>query len=159
MRFLRVIRFDQSDDFVFERSAGSGEWALPGGFEFADITPDLLTGKTRQAFANGFLGIGSFGRATFAVTAEVSESEFDGIVTALADRFVEKFGAPSAAAALEAARAEADFIVDLCAEKPINTVFTLRRVLDEGEIREEFRVVTPPSKPLHAKVWDVVDDA
>jgi len=158
MKFLRVIRFDPSDAQVFETAAEPDEWAVPGGFAFAGITPEQLTGKTRQAFANGFLGLSSFGRATFAVTTEIGEEELGTIVEALAAHFVEHYGAPSLEAAREAASGEAGFVVDLCAEKPINTVFTLRRVLDDGEVREEFRVISPPSKPLHAKVWDVVDD-
>lgn len=157
-RFLRVIRFDPSDDSVFERAAAANEWAVPGGFAFAGITPEALRGKTRQAFANGFLGLTSFGRSTFAATAEIGDGELEAVVEALAAHLRDHYGAPSQTAALEAARSEADFVLDLCAEQPINTVFTLRRVLEDGEIREEFRVISPPTKPLHARVWDVVED-
>lgn len=158
MKFLRTIRFDQSDEHVFAVAAVDNEWALPGGFEFAGITADRLTGKTRQAFANGFLGVPSFGRSTFAATAEISDAEHDRVVDMLARHFVDRLGAPSADAARAAALGETRFVIDLCAENPINTVFTLRRVLDDGEIREEFRIITAPSKPLHARVWDVIED-
>jgi len=158
VKFLRTIRFDQSDDHVFEIAAAENEWALPGGFEFAGITADRLKGKVRQAFANGFLGVPSFGRSTFAATAEVTETERDRVVDILARRFVDHMGAPSDDAARAAAVAEMEFVTDLCAESPINTVFTLRRVLEDGDIREEFRTIAPPSDPLHARVWDVVED-
>lgn len=158
MKFLRAIRFDRSDDHVFDVAAPENEWALPGGFEFAGVTAERLTGKTRQAFANGFLGVPSFGRTTFAATAEITEAERDGVVDILARHFVDRLGAPSPEVAREAAADEVAFVLDLCAEEPINTVFTLRRVLDDGEVREEFRIITPPSEPLHARVWDVVED-
>ena len=64
MKLPRTVRFDQSDSQVYETAAGDGEWAVPGGFAFADDSAETLTGKRRQAFANGFLGlaIGQAGR-------------------------------------------------------------------------------------------------
>ncbi len=158
MKFLRVIRFDGSDDHVFENAARPDEWALPGGFEFAGIRDEQVVGKTRQAFANGFLGIPSFGRSTFATISEMSGDDHDELLGVLSNRFVEVYGAPSRDDALAAARSEADFVIDLCAGEPVNTVFTLRRILEDGEIREEFRIITPPSEPIHTKVWQVVED-
>ena len=62
------------------------------------------------------------------------------------------------AAATAAADEEIAFIADLCAQKPVNTVFTVYRRLDEdGNIREEFREITPPGETRHARVWDVED--
>ncbi len=158
MKFLRVIRFDGSDDHVFETAARPDEWALPGGFEFAGIEAGQITGKTRQAFANGFLGLPSFGRSTFATISEMTQDDYDGAIKVLSQQLVDFYRAPSEDEARSAARSEVDFVIDLCAQEPINTVFTLRRVLDDGEIREEFRIITPPSEPLHAKVWQVVED-
>ena len=60
--------------------------------------------------------------------------------------------------AREAARHEMMFVGELCFSEPVNKVFTLRRVLEEGEIREEFRIITPPSKPVHTKVWEIVEE-
>ena len=61
MKLLRTIRLDASDTFVFERAAKPAEWAIPGGFMFADRDPRTLAGRDRQAFRAGFLGLGSFG--------------------------------------------------------------------------------------------------
>ena len=158
MKLLRVIRFDSSDDHVFERAGSVDEWAISGGFEFADVEPADLTGKTRQAFANGFLGVPSFGRSTFAVVAEIAEDELDTVRQALADHFVERYGAPDLDTALAAAGDELGFVAELCADQPINTVFTVRRTLDDGGIREEFREIAPPSEPRHTRIWDVVED-
>lgn len=158
MKFLRVIRFDGSDDHVFETAARPDEWALPGGFAFAGIGVSDLVGKTRQAFANGFLGVPSFGRSTFATISEMTEAEHEDVVDTLARHLRDRYGAPSFEDAQHAARSETAFVVELCEREPVNTVFTLRRVLDdEGEIREEFRIITPPSETVHTRVWEIVD--
>lgn len=158
MKFLRVIRFDSSDDNVYATPAKSGEWALPGGFAFSGITQADLTGKLRQAFANGFLGVPSFGRSTFATVSEMTPSEQDELIAALADHFIAEYGAPDREQALAAATEEAGFVSEMCAEKPVNTVFTVRRMIEDEGIREEFREITRPRDPMHSRIWDVVDD-
>ena len=160
MKFLRTIRFDASDERVFERAAEPGEWAVSGAFAFAYLPSEELTGKTRQAFANGFLGVASFGRSTFATVAEATEAERAGIEARLANHFVAEYGAPSREAALAAAREEIDFAAELAAGAPINTVFTVRRThTPDGATKEEFRTIRPPTgEPAHARIWTVVDD-
>ena len=159
MKGLRTIRFDPSDLHVFEHAAEPGEWAVPGGFAFAAASAPGLTGKARQAFANGFLGLSSFGRSTFATVSEMSDPEFAEVLHGLARYFVTRFGAPDADAALPQARTELGFACDLCADAPINTIFTLRRHVDNsGDIREEFRIVQAPTERAHTRIWDVVQD-
>ena len=160
MKLLRTIRFDDSDDQVYARAAVPGEWAVSGTFAFAGADPAALKGKAKQAFSNGFLGVTSFGRSTFASCAEASDEDMRHIEEQLADHFVAHYGAPGREAALPAAREEIAFVADLCAEALINTVFTLRRYVDEaGQIREEFRTIKAPSdEPLHTKIWTVVED-
>jgi Family of unknown function (DUF6505) len=161
IKLLRTIRFDASDDKVFAVAAVADDWAVSGSFVFADAAPDAMTGKTRQAFANGFLGIDCWGWSTFATVSEATDAMVRAVEERLADHFVEKYGAPSRAAALPAAQAEIAFVIDLCHEVPINTVFTVRRVLDEqGRIKEEFRTITPPSgEAMHARIWRSDDEA
>lgn len=121
--------------------------------------PGSLSGKRRQAFANGFLSLQGFGRSTFAAVADIGAQEREDLETALARHFVAVYGAPDLDTALPAAREEIGFICDLVADAPINTVFTVRRFHDDdGEIREEYRTVAPPSAPTHTRIWDVVDD-
>lgn len=160
MKFLRTIRFDKSDDHVYEPAAAPEEWAVSGAFAFAEADPDALKGKAKQAFANGFLGLTSFGRSTFASVDDIGEAERAGLERALAEHFVARYGAPDVETALPAAREEADFIADLCKDSLINTIFTVRRHFDaEGRIREEFRSIqAPDSKPMHTRIWDVADD-
>jgi hypothetical protein len=158
MKLLQAIRFDASDERVYEHAAEPGEWAVSGAFAFADLPREAITGKTRQAFANGFLGVTSFGRSTFAAVAEISAEERQAVARALARHFLERYGAPSEAEALAAAEEELAFVEDLCAEQPINIVFTVRRTLPaEGGIREEFRVIAAPRERPHARVWDVAE--
>ena len=160
MKFLRTIRFDESDDNVFVQPAMADEWAVPGGFAFANKDPFSLSGKSRQAFTNGFLGLGTFGRSTFACVGDISDPELTSVTNVLARHFVDFYGAPDVTAAMPAAQEEVGFVIDLCAEVLINTVFTLRRTCgDNGEIREEFRQIRPPDvMPSHAPVWSITDD-
>lgn len=159
MKFLKTIRFDPSDSQVFETAAGPDEWAIPGGFRFANAVEDKLAGKEKQAFSNGFLSLASFGFSTFVSVAEISPEEKDEITARLVLHFVDHYGAPSPVAAGAAAQQEIAFVLDLCAEVPINSVFTLRRIFDDNAaIKEVFRIVDVPGETLHARVWDVVEE-
>lgn len=160
MKLLRTIRFDASDARVFELAAAPEEWAVSGAFAFAHLSAAQITGKTKQGFANGFLGVASFGRSTFATVAEATAADRMEIEQALAGHFVASYGAPDAAAALEAAREETAFVADLVREAPVNTVFTVRRTWGaDGRIKEEFRTIRPPTgESDHARIWTVVDD-
>lgn len=160
MKLLRTIRFDASDARVFELAAAPGEWAVSGAFAFAGRGAGAITGKARQAFANGFLGLTSFGRSTFATVTEATPRDLDHIEQRLAEHFVSAHAAPGLEAALPAAREEAAFVIELCRDAAINTVFAVRRTWDAGgHIKEEFRTVRPPaSEPPHARIWTVVDD-
>jgi hypothetical protein len=160
MKLLKTIRFDASDERVFEMAAAPEEWAVSGVFAFADLAAGAVAGKTRQAFANGFLGVMSFGRSTFATVAEATPKDLAEIEQRLAEHFVSAHAAPGLEAALSAGREEATFVVDLCRDADLNTVFTVRRSWDaRGQIKEEFRTIRPPTgEPLHARIWTVVDD-
>ena len=102
MKFPRVIRLDSSDLQVFAPAAAAGEPAVPGSFAFAGREPETLTGKERQAFASGWLGTESFGRASLVEVGEISEAEFFQLVERLARHFVERYSAPDLATALHA---------------------------------------------------------
>ena len=160
MKMLRAIHFDLSDKQVFEVAAKSDEWLVSGAFEFSLQEKDSIQGKVKQAFANGFLGVETRGRSTFAAVSNIEETEFECIEETLAKCFVYDFGAPNLATAKLAARDELVFAMDLCAEALINTVFTVRRYFDDlGEIREEYRKIQPPTdQPLHSKIWKITDD-
>jgi hypothetical protein len=159
IKFLRTIRFDDSDDRVFDVGAAAGEWAVSGAFAFAHLAEPDIKGKVKQAFANGFLGLTSFGRATFATVGEATDDDRENIEGDLARHFIDAYGAPDLSTALPTARDEVAFIEELCRDLPLNTVFTVRRVLVDGAVKEEFRRIEPPrGEAAHARVWTVERD-
>ena len=159
MKMLKTIHFDQTDGNVYELPAGTDEWAISGAFSFSRLEEDEIKGKLKQAFSNGFLSLENFGRATFATVAEIEAEQKTELTEKLAQHFHESYGAPSINVALPVAGHEIEYIQSLCEEHPINTVFTVRRFFDDkGDMREEFRTVTPPSEPIHTKIWEIVED-
>ena len=95
IKMLRTIRLDPSDSFVFDPPAQPGEWAVPGGFMFLDRDPAPFTGRDRQAFRAGFLGLTSFGWSTLVVVVEATQDERAAAVEALARHLAGHHGAPS----------------------------------------------------------------
>lgn len=158
MKLLRCIRFDQSDTRVFAAAADSGEWAVPGTFAFADADPEGLSRQERQAFANGFLGLNSFGWSTLVTIATIDADEYAAVIERLAQHLLDEYGAPDMAEARAAAKAEIDYAVSL-AEHPINTLLSLSRFMDGDAIREQFRIVPPPGDKPHTKIWEITPDA
>lgn len=159
-KILRTIRFDSSDDHVFVTPAGPDEIALSGAFAFAGIGKEEIRGKTRQAFANGFLALPSLGRATFVSVGEADENEMCDAADALARLFVEDYEAPDLSVARDAASEEIGFACELADGKPLNTLLTVHRTLtDEGAIHEEYREIAPPGQERpHTRIWDVADE-
>lgn len=141
IRLLRTLRLDASDDFVFERAAQPGEWAVPGSFMFWDEDLSGLKGKRRQAFRSGFLGLGSFGWSTLAMVCEASDEEREEAVSLLAAHLQAEHGAPDQAAALAAAREEVGFMEILAQHEPRTVIALTRRLDDKGEIAEQYRTL------------------
>ncbi len=150
MQLARVIRLDESDANVFDPAAAPGEWAIPGTFAFADWNEDQITGKARQAFANGWLGLESFGRATFVAVAPVTEEEIVALTDALAAHFVVAYGAPSLEDALPVAAGEIAQMQEMCEDHAPNTLMVVERVLEDVGIRERFRTIRPRDAGLEA---------
>jgi hypothetical protein len=148
MRLARTLRFDQSDVNVFEQAAEPDEWAISGAFEFSNWTEAELTGKRRQAFANGWLGLETFGRATFVATAKIEEREVDEVVERLARHFVDAYGAPSLDAARPVAKEEVTFMLSLCEDHDPNTLLVVERELVAAGVNESFRAIKPQDASL-----------
>ena len=148
LKLARTIHFDESDGNIFARPADSGEWAIAGGFEFSNWTEGELTGKARQAFANGWLSLESFGRATLVAVAQIEESELEALTRGLAEHFVTVYGAPGLDAALPAARDEMAYMQELCADHDPNTLLVVQRELTEAGVKESFRAITPAEADL-----------
>ena len=140
VKLPRTIRLDPSDTFVYPRAAEPGEWAVTGTFLFYGIDLGGLTGKERQAFRGGFLGLQSFGWSTLVTVAEASEAEHATAVTRLAEQLVARCGAPDMAAANAAAAEEIAFAESLC-DHPPETLLGLHRSAEGDRIRETFRTL------------------
>ncbi|SPH24035.1 hypothetical protein DEA8626_03083 [Defluviimonas aquaemixtae] len=141
MLLARAIHFDESDRNVFHNPARTGEWAISGGFEFSNWTEADLVGKARQAFANGWLGIETFGRVTFVAVTRIEAAELDALAGRLAQHFVDVYGAPSLEAAIPVATEELAQMTEICAEHTPNTVLTVMRELTDAGVREQYRFI------------------
>lgn len=148
MKLARAIHFDESDTRVFHNPARTGEWCISGGFEFSNWSEADLTGKARQAFANGWMGCETFGRVSFVAVTQIEPAERDTLVEMLAQHFVEIYGAPSLEAARNVALEELSQMSDLCDEHDSNTLLTVARDLTEAGVRETYRVIEPQAAGL-----------
>ncbi|WP_299818130.1 DUF6505 family protein [uncultured Jannaschia sp.] len=148
MNLARAIHFDESDRNVFHVPARTGEWCISGGFEFSNWTEGDLVGKARQAFANGWLGLETFGRVTFVAVTRIEPTEREALIAALADHFVTVHGAPDRAAAWPVAMQEIDAMADLCEGVEPNRVMIVARELGEAGVREVFRILAPRDAEL-----------
>jgi hypothetical protein len=151
VKLIRTIRLDPSDTFVFEHAAEPGEWAVSGAFAFWNADAGKLEGKARSAFRGAFLGVQSLGWSTLVQIVEASEEDRAAVVDVLAQRLVERFGAPDLATARAAADEEVAFAASLC-DHPADTLIAVHRTFEDGAVREAFRTLQPRAgpKPLRA---------
>jgi hypothetical protein len=140
LKLPRTIRLDASDTFVYPSAAEPGELAVPGTFMFTGRGETTLTGKERQAFRGGFLGIDSFGWSTLVIVSEVSIEQREAAVDCLAAGLVRYCGAPNEKTALPAAEEEIVFAESLC-DHPCGTLLGLLRRIEGNDVRESFRTL------------------
>ena len=150
MMLARAIHFDESDQRVFASPARTGEWCISGGFEFSNWAEADLAGKARQAFANGWLGVETFGRVTFVAATRVEPAEVEALTAALARHFVAVYGAPSEEAARAVAAEEVAQMAELCEDCAPNTLLTVSRELTPSGVRESYRMIVPKGAELDA---------
>ncbi|MEX0319207.1 MAG: DUF6505 family protein [Ruegeria sp.] len=150
MKLARAIHFDESDLNVFHSPARTGEWCISGGFEFSNWGEGDLEGKARQAFANGWLGLETFGRVTFVAVTQAEAAEVERLESSLAEHFVALYGAPSVEAAQGVAKDEIAQMAGLCDEHAPNTLLTVARTLTGAGVHEAYRVITPRDAELEA---------
>lgn len=142
IRLPRAIRLDASDLAIFDVAAEPGEWAVPGSFSFLSAAPEILAGKRRAAFANGFLGTASFGWTTLVTVEPASDEDVASVTEALALHFVFLHGAPSIEAARLVAEREVAFASAIC-DHPPGTILTIARRFEGDELIEQFKTITP----------------
>jgi hypothetical protein len=156
VKLLRTIRLDPSDRFVFERAAEPGEWAVSGGFMFADSDPAALDGKARSAFRGGFLGLPSFGWSTLVQIVVAREEDRAAMVDMLAHYVHKHLGAPSRDEARAAAEQEVAFAASLC-EHPQDTLIAVHRTFEDGAIREAFRSLRSRGAPKPMRAFSFLE--
>jgi hypothetical protein len=144
----RAIHFDESDQMIFHTPARTGEWCISGGFEFSNWSEGDLSGKARQAFSNGWLGLETFGRVTVVAITKIEESELAALSHALAAHFVSHYGAPDIASAMGVAREELSQMSALCEDQDPNTLLMVSRELTDAGVKESYRMVAPQSAGL-----------
>lgn len=148
MNLARAIHFDESDTRVFASPAGTGEWCISGGFEFSNWTEADLSGKSRQAFSNGWFGLETGGRVTFVAVTQIEASEIETLTELLAHHFVTYYGAPSVEAAKPVAAEEISQMVDLCEDHAQNMLLTVARELTPAGVKESYRMIEPQEAGL-----------
>ena len=141
MKLARAIHFDESDTRVYHSPARTGEWCISGGFEFSNWSEGDLAGKQKQAFSNGWLGLETFGRVTFVAVTQIEPTEMAHLTDALAQHFVDVYGAPDLAAARPVAAEELGQMAEMCADHAPNTLLTVARELSEAGVRETYRSI------------------
>ena len=143
MMLARAIHFDESDMNIFHSPARTSEWCVSGGFEFSNWSQADLTGKARQAFTNGWLGIETFGRVSIVAVTQIEEAELEALTQALAQHFVQMYGAPSVEAAIPIAAEELRHMAELCEAQAPNTLLVVARELTDAGVKESFRMIEP----------------
>jgi hypothetical protein len=159
MKLLRTIRLDPSDAFIFPAAAEPGEWAVPGAFAFFGADLSALAGKERSAFRSGFLGVDSLAWSTLAQIVDATPDDRAAAIELLAQRLLDRLGAPDRVAARKAAGEEIDFAASLC-NHPADTLVAMHRSSEDGAIRETFRTLRPrgPAPPMRAFSFHETDD-
>jgi hypothetical protein len=163
IKLLRTIRLDPSDSFVFDPPAQAGEWAVPGTFMF-DGDPGSYTGRQKQAFRAGFLGLTSFGWSTLAVVVVATPDERAAAVEQLAAHLMAAHGAPSLEIARDAAESEIAYAQELSCHPDQTLVALHRTVTTGGEISEQFRTLSKATAakdaamPCSAGAFAIVED-
>jgi uncharacterized protein DUF6505 len=159
MKLLRTIRLDPSDTFIFPAAAEPGEWAVPGAFVFFEADLAALVGKERSAFRSGFLGVSSLAWSTLAQIVDATPDDRAAAIELLAQRLLDRRGAPDRVAARKVAGEEIDFAASLCTHPP-DTLIAMHRSDEDGAIRETFRTLRPrrPAQPMRAFSFHETED-
>jgi hypothetical protein len=142
MKLLRTIRLDPSDAFIFPVAAEPGEWAVPGAFAVYGVDLAALVGEEGSAFRSGLLGDGSLAWSTLVQVVDSTPDDRATSIELLAQRLLDRLGAPHRVAARKAAGEEIDFAASLC-NHPVDTLTAMHRSGEDGAIRETFRALRP----------------
>lgn len=150
-KFLRIARHPGGNTPVLSPAAGTGEWAVPGGFNFWDIPAERLDDN----FRHGFFGLESFAWGPLVEIAEIDDGELDQLRLQLAMHLVKAHGAPGLGAAYAYVDQEIEQTQALC-DAPTGTLLAVSRRLEGDDIHEDFqRVQTASTEVDHSgvRIW------
>ena len=91
--------------------------------------------------------------------AQIEPFEREALARALAQHFVDIYGAPSVEATMGTALEEIDQMIELCEDQPPNTLLTVTRELTEAGVREGYGMIEPQSAGIEQfAVHGALDD-
>jgi hypothetical protein len=157
MKLAKTIQLDISDNNVYSISASPGEWAITGTFFFVDSNPEKWGKKEQIAFRDGWLGVGSYGRSTLVQISTISNEEKRILKENLSVLILKKFRAPGMLAALDAAQKEIEDMEKLC-NHPNGTLLSIRRDINNKEIKEKVSIISPEMNDQHATIWSIEEN-
>lgn len=141
MKFLKAVRLGAQDSHLFagEGALEQGAWVVSGGFAVCELS----AGPHRHPACRcdvSFLGLASRRRCSVAEVVEIDDSILRGHVEALTRHLLEEWAAPSLDMARAAAEDEIAYTVDLCESFSPEVWITVRRIVDQGAVKEHYSV-------------------
>ena len=161
MKLLKTIRFDASDERVFELAAAPEEWAVSGAFAFADLAPEAVAGKSQAGLRQRLsrpcqlrpVDLCHRRRGDARRPARGSSARWPRI----SSPSMELPG--SRRRCRRPRRRPASCSTCAATRRSTRSSPCVARGTRKAGIKEEFRTIRPPTgEPLHAKIWTVVDD-
>ena len=142
-KLLRAVRLDDSDEQVFRAcgAAKDGDWVVTGGYAVCDFDNAPRCDPACHCEAS-FVSLASRARCTIAEVAEVSETEMDEQVDALAWHLVKVWKAPSWEAARGVAEEEVRHTAEVCETLEPEVWITVKRErrAGDGALEEQYAV-------------------
>ena len=139
MKFLKAVRFDDSDARILADEGGAaadGEWVVSGGYAVCDLARGHRI--PRCHCDTTFIAVGARRRCTIAEVAEIDEAAFAQLKQALARHFLDDLGAPTPEAAAAAAADECTYTAELAAGFPADVWITVKREPSEDGVGERY---------------------
>ena len=141
MKFLKAVRLSARDRHLFggEGALEEGAWVVSGGFAVCELSAGAHRHPECRCDVS-FLGLASRRRCSVAEVVEIDDSTFRSHVETLTRHLLGDWGAPSPAVARAAAEDEVAYTVDLCESFSPEVWITVRRIVEQGAVKEHYSV-------------------
>jgi hypothetical protein len=142
-KLLRAVRLDDSDQHVFRAcgAATDGEWVVTGGYAVCDFAHRPRCEPSCHC-ESSFVALQSRARCSIAEVVEVSESDLETQVEALAWHLVKAWGAPTWEDARRVAEEEVRHTAEVCETLAPDVWITVKRApnVDGTALEEQYSV-------------------